>query len=363
MDIEKPKVAGELDIDYGDVVEVSSEPTLVEKLTELGLSEEQLSKVSESGGLFIEKYIRLIDKPQQGPELQSQSREDQQEPPYLQVIRNRPQTLKGVCNISEFRAWASTAKEQIPNALNISDLFGDAKVPTGTTGEYEGTIGIKFGLRISLLPNTMLAPIMAGMNFDPDVVNTEKTYRFIDTSAIPIVSFERDIADVKFNDLDFSDSNLGEDIKCYVDKMVSTNDYKAVMDFMLGLRRIPTIMSIYMNHAFVAAVGASESERDDDAKLLGFIDRTSDEWKSEILEDTKKECRRLFAAFYRSDDFEPEDDNDASLREVVSRFLPGLFGVNRGLLHWLRRRKLRNRPFDKNGDLCKNAFQRIFSPD
>jgi len=363
MDIEKPKVAGELDIDYGDIVEVSSEPTLVEKLTELGLSEDQLAQVSESGGLFIEKYIRIIDKPRSGPSLGSQSREEQQEPTYLQVIRSRPKTLKGVCNISEFRAWASTAKEQIPNALNISDLFGDARVPTGTTGDYEGTIGIKFGLRISMLPNTLLSSFMAAINFDADVVSEEKTYRFADTSAVPIMTFERDIADIKFNDLDFSDPNLGEDIKCYVDKMTSTSDYKAVMDYMLGLRRIPTIMSIYMNHSFVAAVGASESERDDDAKLLGFIDRTSDAWKSEILEDTKKECRRLFAAFYRSDDFEPEDDNDASLREVASRFLPGLFGVNRGLLHWLRRRKLRNRPFDKDGNLCKNAFQRVFSPD
>ena len=122
-------------------------------------------------------------------------------------------------------------------------------------------------------------------------------------------------------------------------------------------------MSIYMNHSFVDSVGASQSERDDDAKLLGFIDRTSDAWKAEILEDTKKECRRLFAAFYRSDDFEAQDDNDASLREIASRFLPGLFGVNRGLMHWLRRRKLRNRPFDKDGNKCKNAFQRVFNPD
>jgi hypothetical protein len=363
MDIEKPKVGGELDIDYGDVAEVSSQPTVSNKLTELGLSEEQLASISESGGLFIEKYIRTIDKPKQGPAFQSQTREDQQEPAYLQIIRQRPQSLKGVCNITEFRQWASTARTQIPNALNISDLFGDAIIPTGTTGDYDGTIGIKFGLRISLIPNAVTNPLISTSNWDTETIATEKSYVFADTTAVPLVSFERDIKDVKFDDLDFGDPNLGEDLKCYVDKLVSTEDYKLVMDYLFGLRRIPTIMSIYMNHSFIASVGASESERDEEGLLKGFIDTVNDNWKAEILDDTKKECRRLFASFYRSDDFEPESDNDASLREVASRFLPGLFGVNRGLLHWLRRRKLRNRPFDKNGNLCKNAFQRIFSPD
>jgi hypothetical protein len=363
MDIEKPKVAGELDMNYGDVSEVSPQPTLTDKLTELGLTSDQLSSVAEQGGLFIEKYIRTIDKPRQGPSLQNETREDQQDPPYLQVIRQRPETLKGVCNIAEFRQWASVAKEQIPNELNISDLFGDAFVSTGTTGDYQGSVGIKYGVRISMLPNETLKAELSTGNWDSEAVAREKSYRFADTSAIPLVSYEKDIKDIKFNDLDFSDENLGEDLKCYIDKLVTTEEYQLIMDNLLGLRRIPTIMSIYMNYVFLDAVGSSESERDDDAKLLGFIDRTSDTWKSEILEDTKKECRRLFAAFYRSDDFEPEDDNDASLRDVLSRFLPGVFGVNRGLLNWRRRRKLRNRPFDKNGNQCKNAFQRVFSSD
>ncbi|MDB2489871.1 hypothetical protein N9W68_00700, partial [Candidatus Pelagibacter bacterium] len=363
MDIEKPQVVGELDVDYGDVSEVSPQPTLTDKLIELGLTSDQLASVAEQGGLFIEKYIRTIDKPRQGPSLQSEIREDQQDPPYLQVIRQRPETLKGVCNITEFRQWASVAKEQIPNELNISDLFGDAFIKTGTTGDYEGSIGLKFGIRISLIPNETLKADLATGNWDTEVVAREKSFSFADTSIVPLITYERDIKDIKFVDLDFEDSNLGEDLKCYIDKMVSTENYRLVMDYMFGLRRIPTIMSIYMNHSFVPSVGASESERDDDAKLLGFIDRTSDEWKSVILDDTKSECRRLFASFYRSDDFNPQDDNDASLREVVSRFLPGIFGVNRLLVHWTTRRRLRNRPFDKDGKLCKNAFQRVFSPD
>jgi hypothetical protein len=311
---------------------------------------------------MIEKYIRTIDKPRQGPELQNQSREDQQEPAYLQVIRQRPNTLKGVCNIAEFRAWAQGARQQLPAELNISDLFGDAVVPTGTTGKYEGSIGIKYGVRISLLPNDRLNNTLTGGNFDANVVNTEKSYRFADTVAIPIVSYERDIKDIKFADLDLEDPDLGEDLKCYIDKMVTEPEYRFVMEYALGLKRVPTILTIYMAENFVSAVGKSESERDEDAKLLGF-NTTSEDWKSEILADTKRECRRLFASFYRSDDFDPQDDNDASLRELISRILPGVFGVNRGLLHWLRRRRLRDRPFDKNGNFCKNGFQRLFSPD
>lgn len=362
MDVENPEVAGESNIDYGDVNEVFSNPTMSSLIPSLGLNEEQLAKLSESGGLIIEKYIRTIDKPRQGPQLQDETREDQQEPRYLQTIRQRPETLKGVCNISEFREWCLSVKDQLPAELNISDLFGDATPPSEGSSEYEGSIGIKYGIRISLLPNDALKNTLTVGNWDADVVAREKSFTFLDTIAIPIVSYERDIKDIKFVDLDFSDPNLGEDLKCYIDKIVMEPEYRFVMDYALGLKRVPTILTIYMAQNFVSAVGKSESERDEDAKLLGF-NITDDDWKSEILSDTKRECRRLFASFYRSDDFDPVDDNDASLREVVSRFLPGVFGVNRGLLHWLRRIRLRDRPFDKDGNFCKNAFQRLFSPD
>jgi len=362
MDVENPEVAGESNIDYGDVAEVISNPTLTPLLATLGISQEQATQLSESGGLVIEKYIRTIDKPRQGPQLKNETREDQQEPRYLQIVRQRPETLKGVCNITEFRQWAQGVKEQLPAELNISDLFGDASITAGNSGEYEGSIGIKFGLRISLLPNDALRDSLSSGNWDPEVVAREKSYRFQDTIAIPLVSYERDIKDVKFVDLDFTDSNLGEDLKCYVDKIALEPEYRFVMEYLLGLKRVPTILTIYMAQNFVSAVGKSESERDEDAKLLGF-NITNDDWKTEILADTKRECRRLFASFYRSDDFDPQDDNDASLRELVSRILPGVFGVNRGLLHWLRRRRLRDRPFDKDGNFCKNAFQRLFSSD
>ena len=72
--------------------------------------------------------------------------------------------------------------------------------------------------------------------------------------AIPIISYERDIKDVKFVDLDFEDANLGEDLKCYIDKMVTEPEYRFVMDYALGLKRIPTILSIYMAQNFVSSV-------------------------------------------------------------------------------------------------------------
>jgi hypothetical protein len=362
MDVENPEVAGETNIDYGDINEVLSDPATSSLLVSLGLSDEQRTKLSEAGGLMIEKYIRTIDKPRQGPQLQDETREDQQEPQYLQIVRQRPATLKGVCNISEFRQWCLGVKDQLPAELNISDLFGDATAPQEGSSEYQGSIGIKYGVRISLIPNDILKTNLTAGNWDADVVAREKSFRFADTVAIPIVSYERDMKDVKFVDLDFEDPNLGEDLKCYIDKMVTEPEYRFVMDYALGLKRIPTILSIYMAQNFVSSVGKSESERDEDAKLLGF-DTTSDAWKGEILADTKQECRQLFASFYRVNDFDPQDDNDAGLRELISRILPGVFGVNRGLIHWLRRRRLRDRPFDKDGNFCKNGFQRLFSPD
>jgi hypothetical protein len=88
MDVENPEVAGETNIDYGDVNEVLSDPATSSLLVSLGLSDEQRTKLSEAGGLMIEKYIRTIDKPRQGPQLQDETREDQQEPQYCDPKRS-----------------------------------------------------------------------------------------------------------------------------------------------------------------------------------------------------------------------------------------------------------------------------------
>ena len=112
-----------------------------------------------------------------------------------------------------------------------------------------------------------------------------------------------------------------------------------------------------MNHSFIQAIGHDSSERDMD----NAFERFDESWKAEILTDTKDEIRRLFVGFYRSNDFEePDDEDDTTLKDFLKNVIPNLFGVNRSLVPWWRRRRLRDRPYDKDGNECSGEYGSFF---
>ena len=129
------------------------------------------------------------------------------------------------------------------------------------------------------------------------------------------------------------------------------------MDYVFGIKKVPSLMMMYINESFIEAIG-SDVERD----LDNTIDRFDDKWKGEILSDSKRICRQLFASFYRSDDFEtPERDDGKSLKEILQQFKEGsIFGKTDPSMKWWRRRRLRSRPYDKDGKECAGEFGSLF---
>ena len=338
-DIEKPIVDGELDLQYGDIIQSFSDPSVVQ-LSDL-LPEEA------SSGFLIEKYIRTVDKTPSADE-----------PEYVRLVRERPENLKGVCNIDDFVAWAQPFSQTISSDLNISDLFGNATVAPPPE-PYAGTVGLKFGVRLSLIPNATLASQMNPASFDRDVIKREKSYLIGGNPVIPLVSYEYDYKDVKFQELKFNEPNMGEDLKCYVDKLVLTPKYKLLMNYIFGIQKVSSIASIYMNHSFIPAIGTDASERSFD----DVMERFDESWKGEVLTDSKGEARRLFVGFYRSNDFESTDDEDFTLRQFLKNVMPNIFGVNRSLVPWWRRNRMRDRPFDKDGKDCAGEYGSFFTPE
>jgi peptidoglycan hydrolase-like protein with peptidoglycan-binding domain len=302
-------------------------------------------------GFYIEKYVRTVEKPE---EFYSES-------PFwanpdseaAQIVKNMPNSLKGVCNIKEFGEYFSQAKDLFDENANISDIFGDASISEGSD-EYLGSTGLKFGVRIIMVPDAILAGKINEGEIDSKFAREEKSYNL---QSIPVASFEQDIPDIKFKELKFNNPTLDEDLKCYIDNLVKTDEFVFLMDYVFGIKKLPSILLTYVNEAFIQAVGA-DVERDVD----NIIDRFDDAWKGEILSDSKRECRRLFAAFYRSDDFEvPEGDDGRTLAEVLEQMKKGsLFGRADPSMRWWRRRRQRGRPYNKDGNECAGEFGGLF---
>ena len=168
------------------------------------LSQEQINVMKKRGGVYIEKYLRIVDvndplppippKPKTPPDdpdapssnkvaaenkvLQAQLKKEGftgnlpilkqplvpntkafskvskvSPPPPPDFVTNRDFTLKGVVNIKHFGKWLNGLYNngQLPETVNISDWFGNAVMNKEKTS-YRGSTGIKFGTRIMFIP-------------------------------------------------------------------------------------------------------------------------------------------------------------------------------------------------------------------
>ena len=99
---------------------------------------------------------------------------------------------------------------------------------------------------------------------------------------------------------------------------------------------------------------ATQREQDD-----GFMTPKDPEglggWNRTLFDDTRKASRRLFASFYNSNDFNPAENEDLTLRDFFKQFNP-FSAVTPGVLTWWQRRRLSDKPSEE----CGNPFMDLF---
>ena len=85
--------------------------------------------------------------------------------------------------------------------------------------------------------------------------------------------------------------------------------------------------------------------------------------KSESIK-TKKFLRTLFSSYYMADDFEEDEiELGFSFLELLKIWKAQLFGTFKTWgkwLSWKQRRNLQDRPFNKDGEECKSAYDKLF---
>ena len=280
----------------------------------------QVDSVPEEGLMFVEKYLRVINK----------------------------DNTEEVMTIAEFKRNLDNNPD-IDTNLKISDYFGNA---TLLNNRVIGTIGVKFGVRLVYVPSPSL-----GITTNLDETR-ERVGKIGNYHHIPLASFEHDVLDKQIKDIDFDDENMGEDLKCFIDGLVETDEFKIMFDAVLKPTVFSSLFAIYSFYNFYESIGIEEVEED-------RLDNIKKKWKRVIFDDTKKILKRQFRSIYRLDDDDiREDARREKLQfdaEFVANLLPNAYlGLDSSIMWWQSFRIVDTKPFDSEGEECLNDFQKLF---
>jgi len=280
------------------------------------------TEVPYEGIMFLEKYVRTINK----------------------------DDAEQVMTPSEFQQMISDTERYDQNS-KISDYFGNATI---VNNEFIGTIGVKFGVRLVYVPS-----VESGLKTNLDV-ERERVGDFGKYQHIPLVSYEHDIIDRYISEIDLTDENIGEDIKCYVDKLADEDDFKFLFGTLIKTKTFSSLFGIYSYYNFFECIGKGEGEVEEDR-----VRKIKNKWKRQIFESTKRTIKRQFRATYRSDDDDLKEDSKREKRQYDAKWLSNLLpstylGLDSSVRWWQSIRIVKSKPFNKDGDDCLNDFQKLF---
>jgi len=347
------------------------------------------------GGFYLEKYLRIIPKGaplsdeemalmdyRESGTLDFNKRESEINPSNA-ASKELP---SGVQNITEFIEFLKT--QEITEDTNISDLFGNAQLSFADKG-YVGSTGIKFGVRLCYIP---AGNFDISQTFDTEQIKEiktnslkEKTWLFNENDTleqnqryqtwgkytIPLVSYEQDILDEKLVSFKEANEDFNQDLKCYIDGLVSTDEFKMIFDRVFNLKKVGSIFSIYSDVNFLTSLGLGENERREPELggvfnlLDGEITPPDSDERSKTFNDSKHVCRKLFVSNYNRKDFDPPDEEDDvdELSLLTQSLLAKTFNALSldSAIPWLTQKRIRkNLQTNVDGSPCENQFGGMF---
>ena len=142
-----------------------------------------------------------------------------------------------------------------------------------------------------------------------------------------------------------------------ITKLTEDPDFKLFFDLFVPMRTYTSHIASFISLSFLSALGEHDSERENDDGFFTFLDPDGlSSWERILFDNTKRANRRLFANIYNSNDFNPDEDRDITLRDFFQQFNP-FSAVVPNFLSWWQRRRLSDKPSDK----CGNPFQDLFA--
>jgi hypothetical protein len=291
--------------------------------------------------------------------------------------------------------------ELMPTGDSPFGLRAYLKTPSGQRSPYDlGEITSQEGNVSDVYPGTLSKV----MNEQGRVVGLEgelglryglEFYANISGQMVSVTSVEVDVLDLPLAKLPPLQPSSKE-MLCLINNLLDDDRYKAFMKYCLPITKIPSILAIYNDMAFLPSIGENvlpdaEKNKGDASKKPGRIATvageegaefltyspitskegwfpkseranrfglfvlTWDEWDQVTMRRTNSKIKSIFKQYYNSREFGDEEDdirvvetNIKVLKERLS-FAPG-----KRILPWWKRRRLRSNPFNAKGELCKN---------
>ena len=323
--VEQEIIEGASKPDYGDILSCASESLE----SPLGTISKTLEDIEKTGVMYLEKYVRVINK----------------------------DASQQVMKISEFQSMISDRTIYDENS-KLSDYFGNAFVILGD--KLEGSIGIKFGVRLMMCLSDTI-----GLNpdLDSDIERLPQSIMsgedVISLHHIPISSYELDVMDVEIKDLDLEDPNMGEDLKCYIDRLSEEESFITLFEKIFKTKSFTSLFGVYSYQNFLETIGKLEVKEDRQ-------DNISQGWKKRVFNDTKRLLRKQFRSVYNSQDDTRtgrSSRNRQSNINFLKNLIPDLY-LNIPAVGFLQRLRIVDaKPFDEDGKPCVNEFQKLFEDD
>jgi len=396
-DSEGFKVPPETRRKYGDVNSVSSNPLERHSIESAKgklpkVKQEDFDFMKENGALFLEKYIRLFDRT-----------EESSTKPIPDFIKNRPNHLKGVVNISDFKKFLNDNKDSIPADIRISDWFMAKEIAESEENkpaEYEDIVGIKYGVRLCYIPDEDFRPFSLPNTEDNNKAILEKSFKCKPISfeverestvpgslsgptyqvsvlegsknTFPIEEIEQEIPDTELIKLIEFDDDLNQELRCYVDRLTLGTRFDLIFHKTLHLKRITSLLMISSYDSWVPSIGAKGSKERIEPEIPEAYEDMEDDPPSysdpggtPYFNDSRKECRKLFIANYKRSDYDPKDEEEDfdPIKDNVQQMMSNTFSaVSYGsdVPFWMKWRVLKENPDDKEGNACGNQFTKLF---
>jgi len=385
-EIEQPTVEGATGFDYGRILDVVRDPETENPINSLILPNQGAVEYIENlqkGFFYLERYVRVFEKPpvfaaqpevfEEPTTITGPTSETTDPQPDFDIIG--PDEYTGqVYNIKEFQELLPTLGLD-PESF-ISDNFGNATIAGPEIKQViRGTIGVKFGVRLIFCPPQQV------QYFTPDNYIDERTFQFPvgevnveipdgfqrfpvtnSDSALPVAVFEQDVFDKKMSEIDMTDENMGEDLKCYIDNLVASKDFQTLFGYCFSPKSFVSLLGIYTYYGFFESIGKDITNIDEVEKNPRKL---KEKWKRQVFKGTKKELRKTFNSIYRTDDDDPKEKSK-NKKEKNTNFLANLapsafLNLDLSSVKWWQSlRIVEVRPFDPDGKECPNPFQKVF---
>ncbi len=272
------------------------------------------------------------------------------------------------------------------------------KTPTGQSNPYDlGAITSQEGNVSDVYPGTLRKVVndsgrVVGIEGELGLRYGLEFYANVGGQMVSVTSVEIDVLDLPLAKLPPLQPSSKE-MLCLINNLLDDDRYKAFMRYCLPTTKIPSIIAIYNDMAFLPSIGenvldgakknsgdskpgrkASVNEEDDtivyspnDPGEQGWFPKkerraftpfvlTWDEWDHVTMRRTNSQLKRMFKEYYNSRDFGDQEEDDSgivgtNLKVLKERFS---FAPGKRILPWWKRRRLRSNPFNAKGELCKN---------